>query len=52
MARASLSLRYCVLPATTSAMGPRTEPRGATPVCSNSATSSTGQLATPASRSL
>ena len=49
MARASASLRYCVLRNTTSAMGPSTEPCGATPVFSKATTSSVAHSFTPAS---
>ena len=48
MARASASLRYCVLRNTTSAMGPMTEACGATPVLSKATTSACGQRCTPA----
>ena len=40
---------YWVLCNTTSAMGPSTEARGATPVCKSVTTSPTGQSASPAS---
>ena len=49
MARASASVRYCVLRNTTSAMGPSTEPCGATPVLSSATTSSVAHSFTPAS---
>lgn len=46
MAPRSASFRYWVLRNTTSAMGPVTDPRGATPVRSSATTSSCGQPAT------
>src|SRR3989344_2940723 len=49
IARASASLRYCVLRNTTSAMGPSTDPCGATPVFSKAITSSVFHSLTPAS---
>lgn len=49
MARASASVRYCVLRNTTSAMGPSTEPCGARPVLSGATKSSVFHSLTPAS---
>ena len=49
MASRSVGVRCWVLRSTTSAMGPVTQPRAETPVCSSATTSARGQSATLAS---
>ena len=49
IARRSGSVKYWVLPSTTSAIGPATDACGDTPLCSSATTSSVGHCRTPAS---